>query len=329
MAVLAAAALGLLSCAPAEEAAGPARAADAGRGILLIGNKGEDTMSFVSLADGRELGRAATGRQPHEIAVSPDGRLAAVVSYGARGIDIFDIASRAKVRTIDLSPNEGPHGIVWLADGRLIVTTERSRSLTIVDTRRGDAVTSVATGQQGTHMVAVSRDGRRAFTANIGSGTVSVVDLEAARKLRDIAVGGRPEGIALSADGRTLWVGDLEGARVQAYDAASFERLGEVATGPIPIRVLASPDGRLIVASNMGDGSLTVIDAASRRVLRRIEVSGVREAAQVTILFSRDGRLVYAAETGRNSIAEVDLETGTVLRRLPAGTAGDGLGIAP
>jgi hypothetical protein len=62
MAVLAAAALGLLSCAPAEEAAGPARAADAGRGILLIGNKGEDTMSFVSLADGRLVYAAETGR---------------------------------------------------------------------------------------------------------------------------------------------------------------------------------------------------------------------------------------------------------------------------
>lgn len=329
MLALAAAAFGLLSCASADEAAAPARAAEATGGTLLIGNKGENTLSFVSLADGRELGRAATGEAPHEIAVSPDGRRAAVVSYGARGIDIFDIASRTKVRTVDLSPNEGPHGIAWLPDGRIVVTTERSRSLAIVDTRRGDAVVSVPTEQQGTHMVAVAPDGRRAYTANIASGTVSVVDLAAGRKLRDIAVGGRPEGIALTPDGRTLWVGDLEGARVQAFDASSFERLGEVATGQVPIRVLASPDGRWIVTSNLGDGSLSLIDAATRRVVRTVIVSGTREAAQVTILFSRDGRRIYAAETGRNTVAEVDLESGTVLRRLPAGTAGDGLAIAP
>ena len=326
------AALALLSCAaPADEAgeAGePPRAAVAA-GTLLVGNKGEDSLSFVSLADGRELGRAATGRMPHEIAVSPDGRQAAVVAYGGRTIDVFDIAARTRLRTIDLAPNEGPHGLVWLPDGRLVATTERSSSVAVVDTRRGDALSSIATGQQGTHMVAVTPDGRRAFTANIGSGTVSVLDLAAGRKLRDIAVGGRPEGIALTPDGRELWVGDLEGARVQALDAATFERLAEVATGEVPIRVLASPDGRWIVTSNLGGGSLSVIDRRSRRVARTIPVSGSRDAAQVTILFSPDGRRIYAAETGRNQVAEIDFASGRVLRRLPAGQAGDGLGLAP
>lgn len=296
---------------------------------LLIGNKGENTVSFVDLASGRELGRTPAGRMPHEIAVSPDGRQAAVVAYGGQSIDIFDVATRTKLRTIDLAPNQGPHGIAWLPDGRIIATTERSRSLAIVDTRRGDRVTRIETGQQGTHMVAVTPDRRRAFTANIGSGTVSVLDLAAGRKLSDIAVGGRPEGIALTPDGRTLWVGDLEGARVQAYDARTLRRLAEVRTGAVPIRVLASPDGRWIVTSNLGDGSLSVIDARTRRVARTISVSGAREVGQVTILFSADGRRLYAAETGRNRVAEVDMVSGRVLRRLEAGAQGDGLAIAP
>ena len=322
-------ALAAMACSPAEEGEPRAAANPTAAGILLVGNKGEDTVSFIDLAGAREIGRAATGRMPHEIAISPDGRLAAVVAYGGRTIDIFDVATRAKLRTIDLAPNEGPHGIAWLADGRIVVTTERSQSLTIVDTARGDAVSAVETGQQGTHMVAVAPDGRLAFTANIGSGTVSVIDLAAGRKLADIAVGGRPEGIALTPDGRTLWVGDLEGARVQAFDAATHERLGEVATGDVPIRVIASPDGRWIVTSNYGDGSLTVIDAVRREAVRTVTVSGEEEAAQVTILFSPDGRLLYAAETGRDRVAEVDLEAGTVLRRLPVGRQGDGLAIAP
>ena len=296
---------------------------------LLIGNKGENTLSFVDLATGRELGRAATGHMPHEIAISPDGREAAVVAYGGRTIDIFDVATRAKLRTIDLAPNEGPHGLIWLPDGRILATTERSRSLAIVNTCASDRVSTIETGQQGTHMVAVTPDRSRAFTANIGSGTVSVIDLAAGRKLSDINVGGNPEGIALTPDGRTLWVGDLQGARVQAYDARTLARLAEVRTGAVPIRVLVSPDGRWVVTSNIGDGSLSVIDARTRRVARTIVVSGERSAGQVTILFSRDGRRLYAAETGRNQVAEVDLASGRVLRRLPAGSQGDGLAIAP
>ena len=318
----------LLALAGGQETPPPAAPAGV-TGTLLIGNKGENTLSFVDLATGRELGRAATGRMPHEIAISPDGRQAAVVAYGARSIDIFDVVTRAKLRTIDLSPNDGPHGLVWLPDGRLVATTERSRSLTLVDTRGGDRVTAIPTGQEGTHMVTVTPDHARAFTANIAAGTVSVLDLRAGTKIRDIAVGGRPEGIALTPDGRTLWVGDLEGARVQAFDTASYARVAEVPTGEVPIRVAASPDGRWIVTSNLGGGSLTVIDAATRAVARTVPVSGSREAAQVTILFSSDGRRLYAAETGRNQIAEVDLETGQVTRRLGAGANGDGLAIAP
>lgn len=298
-------------------------------GTLLVGNKGEDTLSFVDLATGRELGRAATGHMPHEIAISPDGRQAAVVAYGGHTVDIFDVGTRAKLRTVDLSPNDGPHGIAWLADGRLLVTTERSQTLAIVDTRNGDAITAVPTGQMTTHMVAVSSDGRRAYTANIRSGSVSVIDLASGAKLRDIAVGGQPEGIALSTDGRVLWVGDNEGARVQAFDTATFERLAQLPTGDVPIRVAASPDRRWIFVSNAGSGTLTVIDAAARTIARTISVSGTPEAAQVTILFSADGRRLYAAETARNQVAEIDVASGRVLRRLPAGANGDGLAIAP
>src|SRR5687768_4055647 len=157
------AALASMTCAPAEgtqEAAAPAAAQG---DVLLVGNKGENSLSFIDLASGRELGRSPTGPMPHEIAVSPDGRQAAVVAYGGRSLDVYDVASRARLRTIDLAPNQGPHGLVWLGDGRILATTERSESLAIVDTGRGDAVSAIATGQQGTHMVAVSPDRRRAY----------------------------------------------------------------------------------------------------------------------------------------------------------------------
>ena len=321
---LAAAAIALslstIACAqePPVAASGP---------VLLVGNKGEDTVSFVDLATGKELGRSPTGKAPHEIAISPDGTQAAVVAYGDKTIDLFDVASRAKLKSIDLTPNEGPHGIAWLKDGRIIVTTERSQSIAVVDPTAGAVAATIKTDQPGTHMVAVTADGTTAYTANIAGGTVSVIDLKGARKLRDIPVGGRPEGIALSKDDLVLWVGDLEGSRVQAFDTATFERLAEIKTGGVPIRVAASPDGKWIVTSNLASGGLTIIDAATRKHVRDVALSGEQDAGQVTILFSADGTRLYAAETGRDTVAEVELATGQVLRRLPAGKNGDGLAI--
>lgn len=295
---------------------------------LLVGNKGEDTVSFLDLATGRERARVATGRAPHEIAVSPDGRQAAVVAYGGTTIDIFDVASSRRVRRIELAPHAAPHGVIWLRDGRIVATAEKSRSVVIVEPR-DEAVRAIATDQAGSHMLAVSRDQRRAYVANIGAGTISVLDLRRGTKIADIAVGGMPEGLALTRDGRELWVGDNSAPRLRVVDLASGRIVATLPTDPVAIRVAISPDGRTAVTSNIGAGTLSLFDVAARKPLRTIAVSGSRDAIQVTVAFARDGKRLFVAETGRDAVAEVDLATGEVLRRLPAGKNGDGLAIAP
>lgn len=264
---------------------------------LLVGNKGEDSVSFFDFATGAERARVATGKAPHEIAISPDGKQAAVVAYGGTTVDIFDVAKARLVKRIDLSPNAAPHGIVWLRNGRVVVAAEKSRSVVLIDPRRGRFQT-IATDQSGTHMVAVSPDQRQAYAANVGAGTISVIDLTRGVKLRDIAVGGMPEGLAITADGRELWVGDNSAPRVRVVDLASGSTVATLPTDPVAIRVAISPDGKTAVTSNIGTGTLNVFDVAARKPLRTIAVSGSREAIQVTAAFTRDGRHVLVAETG-------------------------------
>ena len=40
--------------------------------ILLIGNKAEDTLSFIDVATLKEVSKTSTGRGPHEVVVTPD-----------------------------------------------------------------------------------------------------------------------------------------------------------------------------------------------------------------------------------------------------------------
>lgn len=296
--------------------------------MLLIGNKGEDTVSLVDLASGAECQRVPTGRAPHEIALSPDGRQAAVVAYGGTTIDIFYVAGARLVRRIDLSPGAGPHGIAWLRNGRIVATAERSRSLELIDPRSG-AVRSIPLGQNGSHMLAVSPDQRTAYVANILSGTISVVDLGKREKQADIPVGGNPEGIAISRDGRQLWIGDNSGPRLRVIDVASRRTIATLPIDSVAFRVAITPDGRTAVTSNLASGTLNLFDVATRRPLRTIGVSGDAKAMQVTLAFSRDARRIYVAETMKDTIAEVDLASGEVLRRIAAGRNGDGLAIAP
>ncbi|HZF43143.1 MAG TPA: cytochrome D1 domain-containing protein, partial [Sphingomonadaceae bacterium] len=303
-----------------------------GAQTLIVGNKGEDSVSFVDLATGREIAREETASMPHEVAISPDGRRAAVVAYGGQTIDLFDVATATRTERIDLGSNRRPHGLLWLKSGRLVATTEGSDTLTIVRVAQvgaGPRVTQIPIGQKGSHMVAVSADETRAYVVNMGSASVSVVDLVSGNKLRDVKVGIEPEGVAISPDGRRLWVTDRKGSAVHVFDTRNMRSLAQVPTGATPIRVAISPDGRYAVTSNYGAGTLTFIHTATLKPARTVKVSGNSGFHQVTILFSGDGRRIYVAETGIDRIAEVDVAAGKVLGRLPAGRNGDGLGISP
>lgn len=302
-------------------------------GTLLVGNKGEDTLSFIDLKSGRETARRETGPNPHEIAISPDGRLAAVVNYGGDTIDVFEVASHSKIETISLAPNKRPHGIIWLDDGRIIATTEGSDSLTIVSPPINDTldrkISSISTGQKGSHMVVISPDKQRAFVSNLQSGTVSVLDLASNKKITDLPAGTEPEGLAITPDGKTLWVADRKSDELHVFETESLKKLKTIATGKFPIRVAISPDGKTAVTSELGDGSIGLFDVATMARTKQIKVGGGQSFGQVTILFSANGKRLYAAETGIDRIAEIDMDTGKIQGRLLAGKNGDGLGIAP
>ena len=299
-----------------------------GSGTLLVGNKGEDTLSLVDLASGRERRRVPAGPAPHEVALSPDGRTAAVVAYAGEAIDLFDVQTGRRLRSIRLGEGARPHGLVWLSDGRIVATAEGRSALMIVDSVGDAPPVAIPTGATGSHMVAVAPDRRLAYVANMGAGTVSVIDLATRAKLRDLPAGSQPEGLAVSPDGRRLWVADRARDALRVFDLASSRLLATLRTGKTPIRVAIGPDGRHAVTSNYGEGTLSVFDAAALRPVRTIRV-GDDKSQQVTILFSRDGRRLYVAETGIDRVAEVDFAAGRVLRRLAAGDGGDGLAISP
>ena len=311
---------------------------------LLVGNKGDDSISFINLDTGREVSRrAVSAKAPHEIAITPSGQFAAVVNYGSAAIDMFNIAFKTIETTIDLGENLNPHGIVALKNGGFVATTEGGNSIVILSPNHdfsksglglgacptyGWAVEAIPTGQDGTHMIALSPDESTAFTANLRSGTISKINLSM-KTVKSVPAGKEVEGIAVTKDGKEAWASVRGENKVIVYDAETLSPLTEIPVGAFPLRILVSPDGKHMVTSNLVDGSISVINVSTKRVERTIELSGRRETGQVTLLFSEDGRRLYAAETGTNKIAEIDFETGELIGRLSAGSQGDGLAIVP
>jgi YVTN family beta-propeller protein len=286
---------------------------------------------------------APTGRGPHEAAASNDGRKVVICNYGdqtsGNTLSIFDTVDRRIVETIDLSPHQRPHGIVFL-DRRttVLVTSETSRAVLEVDIQKKRVVRTFDTGAEISHMLDVTPDGKRAFTSNIKSGSVSAIDLESGKLLQVIPTGNGPEAIDVSPDGREVWVGHNGDHKIVILDARSFEKKGELACGPLPIRVKFTPDGKRVLVSCAVSGEVAVIDAAERREIARIAMERVTPAdpaaaadpnatnpLPVGVLIDPRGKFAYVALMAAGKVAILDLETLAVTGHFETGNAPDGM----
>jgi YVTN family beta-propeller protein len=324
-----------------------ALATPAGAEVLLVANKSDDTIDFVDVESGGSLATLSTGHAPHEVAVSADGMTAVVTNYGDRempgsSLTVIDVARREVIRTVDLDPHTRPHGLAWLPGGRLAVTTEGSKHLLVVDPFSGTIEKRIETGQEIAHMVAVTPDGGRAFVANIGSGTVTAIDLGAGRKLVDIATGEGAEGIAVSPDGREVWVGNRASDTLAIIDSETLEVEAHLPCPGFPIRVTFTPDGRRVLVSAARSGEVVVFDAAERRELvrRKLDLSTVPTAAErlfgdrfgdspvpVGLVVSADGATAWIAATQADLVVTARTGDLTVVDLIRTGEEPDGMAL--
>jgi DNA-binding beta-propeller fold protein YncE len=322
-----------VACAPVggEGEAVPAPLASDAEGALFVAGKFAGTLSKVDIATGEQVISVDSCANPHELATSPDDQYVALACYGGQTVDIFRTDDLSRVSSIDLGENARPHGIVWHANGDLYATAEGRQSIFWIRDPLGDARTfEYGSGKQGTHMLAVAPSGNHAWTTDLGSRTVTRIDLKTRRAPLSVEVGEEPEGIWLSDNGETLWVSARGSNAAFMLDPETLEVRQRIDTGAFPLRITLRPQGDFAVTSDLADGGLTVIDTSSGEVVRQIAVSSPEEAQerfQVTILFSPDGERLYVAETRSDTIAEVDFATGEVLRRLPGDGGGDGIAI--
>jgi YVTN family beta-propeller protein len=327
--------------------AGPHAVAD----TLLVVRKSADALDFVDPGSGLRLERVAVGHAPHEVSVSPDGRLAVVSNYGTADepgstVSIVDLERPRELRRIDLAPHKRPHGVQWYAPDRIAVTTEGSQHLLVVDPHAERIVQALPTRQEVSHMVAVTPDGRRAFVANIGSGSLTAltVDAEESGAPRSITSGAGTEGLAVHPNGRQVWaLARTEGA-LSWYDVQSLERLGRLELPGIPIRIAFSPNGTRAYVTRAAAGDVVALDGATGRQLaqRRLEVPLAADAATrpfagiaagsslpVGLAVAPDGRSIYVAATMADRVVQLDARTLEVLRTIEVEGEPDGLALTP
>jgi YVTN family beta-propeller protein len=304
---------------------------------LIVLNKSDHEAALVHPETFTVMARVPTGKGPHEAAVSPDGRTAYVTNYGSfaifkegerprmepgRSITVIDLQARKVKATFDLGDFRQPHGIAVSRNGKLLwVTVEGSQAVLELDAASGQVLKSWKTAQNVSHMVEPTPDERKLYVANIGSGSVTVIN-RSTDEVKSIPTGAGAEGIAATRDGKQVWVTNRGANTISVLDTATDQILASFESGgAMPIRVKFTVDGKQAWVSNARSNAVTVFDVATRELIGKIEVGAVPVGIQMT----PDGRRAFVANTNDNKVTVMDVASRTVLSTFVPGTEPDGM----
>jgi len=298
------------------------------QGTLIVLNKNGHDANFIDLGSGEILKTLPTGRGPHELVVSNDGRWAIGTDYNdGNSLTVFDVQKLAVARTISLQDYPRPHGILLLpGEEQVIVTSEASRQLVVVDFLQGEVVGAIATGQGGSHMVAMSEDASIAYTSNGSSNSVSVIDLETGELLETLAVPDRPEAITSNKRGDQVWVGSNSEEVVSIISAATGEITRQWGGFSWPYRILLTDDESYAVMPDLGNEQLRFFDVDSGAELGKIDLSGAQPQG---VTLYPDDRTLFLALSGQNKVLAIDIDSREILGEYATGDAPDGIGYSP
>jgi YVTN family beta-propeller protein len=302
-------------------------AADLPNPALVVLVKGANELAIVDPTSLTVTARARTGEAPHEVALSPDGKTAFVANYGARtpgnSISIIDLATGKETKRADLGALHRPHGLAERGD-KIYFTAESNKLIGRYDPQSGTVDWLMGTGQDVTHMLVITKDESRIFTANIGSDSITGLRRGSGTNWLEtvIPVGKGPEGLALSPNERELWTAHSREGGITVIDVAQDK---VVQTIPMPSkrsnRLQFTPDGKRVLVSDAYGGEVIVLDAAARKEISRIRTGGQPEG----LLITPDGKRAFVGLGTGNAVGVIDLVSLTMTGKVETGPETDGL----
>ncbi len=323
---------------------------------LLALSKADHVLAIVDPVTLQVSARIPVGSDPHEVIASSDGKTAYVTIYGGGSLhelNVIDLVAQKPLTNIDTRPLYGPHGLTFV-NGKAWFTAEGSKSIGRYDPATGKVDWSMGTGQDRTHMIYVTADGKKIYTTNVSSGTVSILvdtliqpgpppggmnspgGMPAPGGMRPPGPGNPhedweqtiiptargSEGFDVSPDSSELWTASSENGTISIIDLRAKKlaaKLDAKVSGAN--RLKFTLDGKLIFISSLQSGDLTIYNAKSRTEVKRLKTGH----GAAGILMDPDGSRAFVACSSDNYIAIINLKTLEVAGHLDVGGMPDGL----
>lgn len=240
--------------------------------LAYVGNVYSRDIAVIDMKEERLVKKLPMPGAPLNPTFSQDWTKLYVSNLGGTGsISIIDTRTATILRTIPAG-RSGPSGLRTTRDGKYLVISfiggniREAGALGVMDLATEKLVKLIPVQAQ-SERFDISPDGKRAYVANLGAQTVSVVDLEAGTIVATIPVEDKyPFNVVVSPRGHRVFVGSSAGSSILEIDTATNKALTTIRTLPGPNGLTFTTDGDTLLMTNVYAGTLSYYNLSVKTV---------------------------------------------------------------
>ncbi len=283
-------------------------------GVLAIVYMDEAKVALVNSKTYKTIAVLDTGKNPHEVRISPDKRRAYVAAGST--ITVIDLKDKKVRANFDLGEYSAHDIRVSRDNRRLWLACARKQSILELDAETGKVLNTYATKQEGSWFVEVTPDERKLYTPNLEGKSVSVIT-RATGETKVIPFSHAVYGIDITRDGKQVWV---SGRDINIIDTGIDEAIHTIATPESDTgRIRLTSNGKMAVVALLK--KVVVYEVKTRRLITQTEVN----TRPKVLTLSGDGRQAFLTNPAENSVSIVDITIGKLMSPFATGKKPDGI----
>jgi YVTN family beta-propeller protein len=238
-------------------------------GLAFVVNSRSASVSLIDMTKLVELRRIPVLREPHHLALSPDGKYLLVGDTVGNEMFFLDPNTGEVKHHL---PIADPYQLGFSPNAKWLVVNGLGRDqIDVYDAATMKLVKRFPVSSMPSHL-AFSPDSDKVYVSLQGSNRLVAIDLTRLAVIWNVPVGNTPAGVLWNRD--HVLVADMGTDYVAEVDPADGRVINRVRTGSGAHQLFASPDGKQIYVNNRVAGTITVLDAATLANLHTYHVPG-------------------------------------------------------
>lgn len=289
---------------------------------VIVLDSGEAKLSLIDEASRTVVGTEPTGKEPHHLMITPDGKSLIVADSVSNDLLFLDPHTGQVQRRLE--GIEDPYQLGFSPDRKWFVTA--GLRLDRVDVYRYDGqnltiAKRIALGKTPSHITFAS-DNKTAFVTLQDTGEVAAIDLPTQTVLWKLQVGNTPAGLWMTPGDKYLLVGMTGEDDVAVVDWHNRTVVKKIQTGRGAHNFRNLDDGKHIAVSNRVESTISILDYTT--LTKVADITGLRPGPDDMEL-SADKRYLWVTFRFAKHVGIIDLNTRKLIDTIAVGRSPHGI----